>query len=166
MLCLRYCVVLTGDSSRSFLRKVEPIASRVPYMTTPGNHELWFNFTAYKARFWMPTPVAGEPRPAAYDTSMYYSLNIGSLHLVMYNTETWYDTANMDKAELAWIKSDLEAAAGNRGDQPWIIAAGHRPLYVATVITSHAAAPAAAAFASAAAASAAARAPFLTLLLW
>ena len=30
-----------------FMRKIEPIASRVPYMVSPGNHEVWFNFTAY-----------------------------------------------------------------------------------------------------------------------
>jgi len=37
-----------------FMRKVEPIASRVPYQVTPGNHEFWFNFSAYNHRFVMP----------------------------------------------------------------------------------------------------------------
>jgi hypothetical protein len=37
-----------------FMRKIEPIASRVPYFVSPGNHEFWFNFTAYKKRFFMP----------------------------------------------------------------------------------------------------------------
>ena len=36
-----------------YLRKIEPIASSIPYLTTPGNHELWFNFGAYKHRFFM-----------------------------------------------------------------------------------------------------------------
>ena len=36
-----------------YLRKIEPIAAAVPYLTTPGNHELWFNFGAYKHRFFM-----------------------------------------------------------------------------------------------------------------
>ena len=30
----------------TYFRKIQPFASRVPYMTGPGNHELWFNFTA------------------------------------------------------------------------------------------------------------------------
>lgn len=112
-----------------FMRKVEGISSRVPYMTAPGNHELWFNFTAYKARFWMPLPNAGEKRPVAYDTPMYYSVDIGPLHLVMYNTETWYDTANIDAQQLAWLKEDLAAASQNKKERPWIVTAGHRPLY-------------------------------------
>ena len=29
-----------------FMRKVETISARVPYQVSPGNHELWFNFSA------------------------------------------------------------------------------------------------------------------------
>lgn len=45
-----------GDQSHwdVFMRKIEPIASRVPYMVSPGNHEFYFNFTAFKRRFQMP----------------------------------------------------------------------------------------------------------------
>ena len=27
----------------TFFNKIEPIASRVPYMVTPGNHEFWYS---------------------------------------------------------------------------------------------------------------------------
>lgn len=40
-----------------------------------------------------------------------------------------YDTANIDKQQLAWIKSDLANATAERAERPWVIGAGHRPLY-------------------------------------
>jgi len=36
------------------MRKMEPIAGYVPYMVSVGNHELLWNFTAYRHRFSMP----------------------------------------------------------------------------------------------------------------
>jgi acid phosphatase type 7 len=41
-----------------FLQKVEPIAAKVPYMVTAGNHEEFFDFTAYRYRFQMPVSVS------------------------------------------------------------------------------------------------------------
>lgn len=45
-----------------FMNKVQPIASKIPYMVTPGNHEFWYNFSQYKHRFTMPntTPNNAE----------------------------------------------------------------------------------------------------------
>ncbi|CAH8517173.1 unnamed protein product [Schistosoma guineensis] len=37
-----------------FMRNIQPIASKVPYMTCVGNHEAAYNFSNYKARFTMP----------------------------------------------------------------------------------------------------------------
>ena len=31
--------------------------TKVPYMAAPGNHEEFFDFTAYRNRFQMPTPI-------------------------------------------------------------------------------------------------------------
>jgi hypothetical protein len=44
------------------MRKIEPIASSVPYMVVAGNHEIWFNFSAYKTRFvrWRRSFVASR----------------------------------------------------------------------------------------------------------
>lgn len=121
-------VLHTGDISYAdaymphwdiFMREMEPVTSAVPYMTIAGNHEIWFNFTAYKTRFSMP----GDAQ------SLQYSFNVGPVHITMMNTESPVDTPDIDNTEISWLKQDLAAANGNRAQQPWIIAAGHRPFY-------------------------------------
>ena len=74
-----------------FLRKIERVAARVPYMVTPGNHEVWFNFTAYKKRFAMP--VVGGHHADGTEDAMYWSVDVGGaggagggVHLVGLNT--------------------------------------------------------------------------------
>ena len=99
-----------------FMRKIEPIASAVPYMVCRGNHELWWNFTAITARFSMPHPL-------------YYSLDVGPLHVVMFNTETPDDTGSVDAAEVSFLDADLAAANASRAVTPWLVAGAHRPLY-------------------------------------
>lgn len=73
-----------------FLNKVEPIASRVPYMVSPGNHEFWFNFSSYKSRFFMP----GVLDSGGSGDAMYYSWNLGHTHFLSMNSETAIDVAN------------------------------------------------------------------------
>ena len=41
-----------------YLQKIEPVAARIRYMTTPGNHEDFFDFASYRNRFQMPTPMS------------------------------------------------------------------------------------------------------------
>ncbi len=111
-----------------FQRKIESIAATVPYMTGPGNHEIWYNFTAYKSRWFMPSYTTQK--------SMYWSLNLGPLHLAMLNTESPLDYPMMKPFQLDWLMADLAAANAHRDpaanpSTPWIITAGHRPFYCA-----------------------------------
>jgi len=123
-----------------FMRKIERVAARVPYMTTPGNHEFWFNFTAYKKRFAMP--VVGGHHANGYEDAMYWSLDVGggALHLVGMNTESVIDKAAMSEAQVVWLRADLAAARERRalrnGDvgagasvAGFTVAFGHRPFY-------------------------------------
>jgi len=129
-----------------FMRKVQRVASRVPYMVTPGNHEFWFNFTAYKHRFVMPDNGVHD--------SMYYSYGVaasssggalatgaagraapsmagpldGGVHFVAMSTESPVDTALISKEQASFIKSEM----ANTGAPRWRIAFGHRPLYCST----------------------------------
>jgi hypothetical protein len=105
-------------------RKIAPITSRVPYMTAPGNHEFWWNFSAYKHRNLMPAAGHGQPADA-----MFYHLSIGTVNILMLNSETWIDTPDIDPQQQAWVKGRLADAVANRTQQPFLVAAFHRPLY-------------------------------------
>jgi acid phosphatase type 7 len=106
-----------------FMRKIEPVASRVPYQVTPGNHEMWFNFSAYKHRFYMADE--GE------HDNLYYGFHVGGqtsrsgVHFVGMDTETWYDRAHISKEQASWIAKEL----GENQRARWRIVYGHRPLY-------------------------------------
>jgi predicted MPP superfamily phosphohydrolase len=134
-----------------FMNWIEPLASRVPFMTVPGNHEsechsfvcfyYWQkykslgNFSAYNARFHMPFKYSGSL------SSMWYSFNYANIHFIMMNTETDFEGAAEEnhgdsgsfwpaghfgrKNEyLKWLKNDLHTAT----TRDWTVAAGHRPL--------------------------------------
>ncbi|XP_049875404.1 acid phosphatase type 7-like [Pectinophora gossypiella] len=108
-----------------FMRQIQPIAAYVPYMTCPGNHEAAYNFSNYKNRFSMPGDTDG----------LYYSWNLGPLHLIAFSTELYYDRSNgwfeRLKQQWRWIQQDLIEATKpeNRETRPWIIMYGHRPMY-------------------------------------
>ena len=109
------------------MEAIEPVASTVPYMTCPGNHESRYNFSHYKNRFSMPNYESTE--------NLWYSFNLGPIHFVSYSTESYFDykkgKALNDTLErqYQWLKQDLETANRARSSQPWIIVQGHRPLY-------------------------------------
>jgi len=141
-----------------YMRWLEPIASKVPYMVSPGNHEsechspacvtshaAWglplSNFSAYNSRWTMPFRTSGG------SSNMWYSFNLGPMHLVSLDTETDWAGAEEEHTGdshmsnlpagsfgqpgeyLAWLEADLKAAAADRaaGRRLWIVAGGHRP---------------------------------------
>jgi len=113
-----------GHRGDVFMEQIEPIASSVPYMTCPGNHEHHYNFSNYKARFTMP----GD------NEKMFYSFNIGPVHFVAVSTEFYYYTEfGMDPLinQFYWLKTDLEEAntPEARALHPWVVVFGHRPMY-------------------------------------
>lgn len=107
-----------------FMRQIEPLASYLPYMTCPGNHEEKYNFSNYKNRFSMPGPYE----------NMMYSFNMGPIHFISINTEAYY-FLNYGLKPLVnqynWLENDLIEANKfeNRAKRPWIILYGHRPMY-------------------------------------
>ena len=134
-----------------FLDKVSPIASRVPMMVVPGNHEAedhtpvcllspacrrgYGNFTAYNC-------VWESPAHHYRNHSMWYSFDYGPIHFVMTNSETDYDGAPLEPyGEVGfiptgkfglpgeyeeWLKNDLQSAPTDS----FIIVVGHRPISV------------------------------------
>ena len=118
---------MASNNSRvgdQFLNMIQPLTTRIPYMTCPGNHEVYGNFTNYKHRFTMPNDVNS--------TKMFYSFNLGPAHIVSFQTEYYFDLQYGVKQiweQWNWIREDLEEANKNRKQRPWIITMGHKPMY-------------------------------------
>jgi hypothetical protein len=113
---------LVGDS---WLKMVEPLTSKLPFMTLPGNHENFQNSSHYKNRFIMPYNEANE------GSGYFYSFNLGRAHYVMINTEIYLDGKfyNEAKTQTNWLRKDLKKASKQRKDRPFIIVLTHRNLY-------------------------------------
>ena len=123
-----FCLSLTNKlnpptTSRDvFMRKIEKVASRVPYQVSPGNHEMWFNFSAYKHRFFMSDERSHQ--------NLYYSFDVGStMRFVAMDTETWYDRAHISKTQAKWIENELGGSGADDSKPRWKFVYGHRPLY-------------------------------------
>jgi hypothetical protein len=136
-----------------FLDEISPIASKVPMMVAPGNHEAedhtpvcllspdcrrgFGNFTTYNCVWEMPS---GDRKH-----NMWYSFDFGPIHFVMTNTETDYEGAPLEPyGEVGfiptgkfgtvgeyeqWLTEDIVNAT-KRPDKPFIIVVGHRPISV------------------------------------
>ncbi|XP_053253644.1 acid phosphatase type 7 isoform X2 [Podarcis raffonei] len=110
-----------GDA---FMRKIEPVAGLVPYMTCPGNHEEKYNFSNYRFRFNMP----GDTE------SLWYSWDIGPAHIISFSTEVYFFLKYGEQLvaeQFQWLEKDLQEAnqPERRKERPWIITMGHRPMY-------------------------------------
>jgi hypothetical protein len=144
---LKSCYESTWDN---YMNIVEEWASKVPYMTAPGNHEAdchdttcftnpikrdkLSNYTAYNTRFRMPSKECGSNA-----LNMHYSFNYKNIHFIAIDSETGYPNAPLENRyifpcggfpeQLKWLEQDLIMANANREEQPWIFVYGHRPIY-------------------------------------
>lgn len=101
-----------------YFRKIEPFASRVPYMVICGNHELPFNFSAYKTRFVMPQ--------REFDNMMWWlDLDNLGVRFIATSTESIYNTPQVTKENLELLRKLLQENKRNI----WM---GHRPLWCTT----------------------------------
>jgi len=113
----------------SFFDQIEPLATRVPWMVCPGNHEVdHFNTflpggdsygecgIPYFARFQMPN-----------GNLPWYSFESGPAHFVLMSTEHDF---TLNSPQYKFIANDL--ANVDRKRTPWVIFSGHRPMYVSS----------------------------------
>jgi len=148
------------DATNYFFRSIEPITKTVPYLVTPGNHDVTCrytgdagcpdalrNFTAYNARWRMPGFDAPQKSRPHANGNMWYSFTYGNIRFISINTESDYPNAPYSpngkdtKAggftgdQIAWLEKELAKAAKERSfDRPWIVVYGHRPLYSSTTL--------------------------------
>jgi hypothetical protein len=121
-----------GYKGDEFLDDIEPVSSRVAYMTMPGNHEHYKGFIQYIRRFRMPD-VTQAP-----DTNFFYSFDLGKAHFVALNSETYfYLSAEARKTQMNWLTQDLAQADANKAAVPWLIVMAHKPLYCNIDYTLH-----------------------------
>ncbi|XP_060074213.1 acid phosphatase type 7-like [Ylistrum balloti] len=114
-----------GSVGDLFMELIQPIAAHVPYMTSPGNHELADSLHQYRTRFSMP----GVDWPMPLD-HLWYSYNVGPVHFISFSSEVYFiNNAYFVCKQFYWLLDDLTQANQNRDKQPWIVAMGHRPLY-------------------------------------
>ncbi|KAI3450185.1 hypothetical protein Pfo_006850 [Paulownia fortunei] len=116
-----------------FLHLISPLASQVSYMTAIGNHERDYVDSGsvyitpdsggecgvpYETYFPMPTPAQDKP---------WYSIEQGSVHFTVISTEhNW----SVNSEQYEWMNKDI--AAVDRTRTPWLIFAGHRPMYTSS----------------------------------
>lgn len=113
-----------GKYGDIFLRSVEPIASRLPYMVSQGNHESGPVLPHYINRFQMPGNVS----------NFWYSFNTGMAHIIAFNTEPIFDGLNdLQAQQMAFLQNDLKSY--DKQKYPWLIVYGHRPMYCSPNLT-------------------------------
>lgn len=109
---------------------IQELATRVPYMYAPGNHEydggLWSN---YRARY-RALNITGQHSGSGQ--SRYYSFEVGLVHFIAFDCDAYvYDEAAFMLADqYLFIANDL--ARVNRSRTPWIVLFGHYPMYCST----------------------------------
>ena len=87
-----------------------PYLRRFPFARQP-----WSSFTP-------------DPNEYAKDQQPWYSFDYGNVHFTVISTEhDWLDDGSPQRK---WIEADLKAADANRANVPWLLFAGHRPMYV------------------------------------
>src|SRR5699024_9804272 len=110
------------------MQMIEPVASRVPYMTCPGNHERKSNFSHYDARFSMigdrHQPNHNSPLTQRLNNH-YHSFHMGPVQIIMFSTEFYYfpDLSGWEQIryQYQWLEDELKRANANRAQRPWII---------------------------------------------
>ena len=119
----------------AFGRVTQFLATTVPVMSLPGNHE-WFDdqnyaFVAYYNRFGRSLPIVSPPT----DTSgLYYSFDAGLIHVVMLagycqEQSSAYTQPCLAEGTLqrSWLEGDLARANANRASVPWVVVSFHQP---------------------------------------
>lgn len=107
-----------GRRGDEFLRAIEPIASKLPYMVSQGNHESGPILPHYYNRFQMPGNTS----------NLWYSFNVGLAHYIAFNTEPIFDSlTDLQAQQMQFLENDLQNY--DKQKYPWLIVFGHRPFY-------------------------------------
>ena len=114
----------SGRRADIFLEGISPVAANIPYHVCPGNHEHYWDFAEYRARFDGTMPNSG---PGA----MFHGFDLGPVHYVMFSSEVYFYTTRhgwgLAWEQHRWLRKHL--AAVDRTRTPWLVTMAHRPMY-------------------------------------
>jgi len=106
--------------------QVQSIATNQPYMVTVGNHEQYYNWTAFRSRFRMPGWFSGG---YGGNESFWWSMDYtADIHITSMSSEEDYSVGS---PQYLWLQSDLAQAQQRRLQRGggWIFVLRHRPTY-------------------------------------
>ncbi|KAI9909113.1 hypothetical protein PsorP6_014834 [Peronosclerospora sorghi] len=139
---------LTEANGQNYMDELEAVTSRVPMMTTVGNHEYQYGLAPsltlqnYYRRFQGIQLGAGAASGSA--SNEFYSFTSGRIHFVFLNSEIYGDEAFVAlqedgktwrpddgarevarAAQVKWLEYDLSRV--ERATTPFVVLCGHRP---------------------------------------
>ena len=109
---------LIGDF---YFSSIEKLTSSIPYLTIPGNHESFNNFSSYINTFTMPDYKKNN--------NLFYSINHGPIKFININTEVYYYNSLYKSIDLQLKFIENELLHTDREVYPWLVITGHRPMY-------------------------------------
>ncbi|RYF74488.1 MAG: metallophosphoesterase family protein, partial [Cytophagaceae bacterium] len=107
----------------------------LPFYATPGNHDYHDDNNAYNVPYYALTtfPKQGEAGGTPSNSSSYYSVDYGPVHLVSMdsfgNEEGKYRIWDTTGTQIQWLKRDLAANRDAGTKRPWTIIVFHHPPY-------------------------------------
>jgi len=112
---------INGLRGEWFYNSWQSVLASYPFMVTPGNHEIYTNYSFLNFRTRMPL----------YNktSNHYYSFNVGKAHILAINYYFYRDNPAHAERMFKWMEDDLKAAVANRNERPWIFIATHQPIY-------------------------------------
>jgi hypothetical protein len=103
-----------GDA---YMKYLESVVSRIPYMVIAGNHEKPDGYQSYDSRFAMP------------GNNFYHTYTVGLVRFVGINTESILYQDNMTQKTLDFLQTTLNRTEEDKSLHPWLVVLAHRPLY-------------------------------------
>eukprot|EP00933_Yihiella_yeosuensis_P015925 TRINITY_DN13747_c0_g1_i1.p1 TRINITY_DN13747_c0_g1~~TRINITY_DN13747_c0_g1_i1.p1 ORF type:complete len:567 (-),score=115.09 TRINITY_DN13747_c0_g1_i1:246-1946(-) len=114
------------QKGESFLGMVQPLSSKTPFLPLAGDKD---NIETFK-HFYRKSSPDGNP---------WYAFSIGPVRIIMLWTEALADLGastpsfqiSEAQKQLQWLEVELKQSNSpeRRQQQPWVLVAGHRPIY-------------------------------------
>eukprot|EP01114_Cavostelium_apophysatum_P015648 TRINITY_DN430_c0_g1_i1.p1 TRINITY_DN430_c0_g1~~TRINITY_DN430_c0_g1_i1.p1 ORF type:complete len:462 (+),score=34.89 TRINITY_DN430_c0_g1_i1:136-1386(+) len=108
-----------GDQSTwsAFMNEIQPIAANTPYMTCPGNHDVFYEKKPYEETF---------PMPYAKNGVYWYTFDYQNIRFISFSTEDWFLPLSPQRD---WLVSELKKYSTEPNAPSWLIVYAHRPIY-------------------------------------